>query len=182
MQASAKHIAIYGGSFDPVHNGHVAICKHVAARSDIDSVLVVPCAQHAFGKTLRPFAERMQMCMLALATLPNVSVSSLEAEREGPSYMADTVRALQMEHPVATLSLVVGSDVAHELEHWHDIAWLREQCAILEVPRGPESPIPNVSSTEIRARCARGQPIHKLVPPVIAQYLETLPEMKSTAK
>jgi nicotinate-nucleotide adenylyltransferase len=170
--ASQLRIGIFGGSFNPPHMGHIAICRYVIAHDYVDRLLVVPCFQHPYEKHLEPYDDRMMMCRLAMEGLPQVEISTIEAERGDVSYTVDTVRAVQAAYPDATPILIVGQDAADEMAQWREGAWLQEHVQILQVPRGPTSAIPNVSSTVIRARGVRDPLLSTLVKPIVASYIE----------
>lgn len=169
--ARQLRIAVFGGSFNPVHNGHVAICQHVAARDLADQILVIPCFEHPFGKPLVAYEHRLRMCELALAPLPRVEVSTIERELGGVSYTARTVRALQSQHAAARYSLIVGSDIGEELASWRDADWLLTHVDCITLPRGANSPIPDVSASEIRQHIQQGKDVQRMVPGVIVSYV-----------
>ncbi|MBI4238534.1 MAG: nicotinate-nicotinamide nucleotide adenylyltransferase [Deltaproteobacteria bacterium] len=165
-------IAIFGGSFNPVHLGHLAMVRWVLRRRLVDRVIVVPCWRHPFAKDLAPFAARVTMCRLALARFRRAEVSTLEQRLGGVSYMARTVRALQRRYPSACFSLLIGADVEPELPRWRNWRWLQRHVALIKLPRGPRSPIPNVSATAIRARLAAGQSVADAVPRAALRWLQ----------
>lgn len=168
-EASKLRIVIFGGSFNPVHNGHVAICRYVAGHDLADRMLVVPCYEHPFGKRLVAFEHRLAMCELALAPLPRVALSPIERDLGGVSYTARTIRTLQARCPDARYALLLGSDL--DLSQWREAEWLRAHIDVLPIPRGPRSPIPDVSASAIRERIAHGDSILDSVPEAIAKYI-----------
>lgn len=164
-------IAVFGGSFNPVHRGHVAVCRYVAEHDLADRILVVPCLEHVFGKPLVSFEHRLAMCQLALGDLPRVELSTIEHDLGGVSATARTMRELQQRYPEAQFSLVVGEDIEAELPRWQEPDWIREHVDFIKIPRRPEGPLPDTSSTEIRARLEQGKSITDLVPPAVAEYI-----------
>lgn len=162
---------IFGGAFDPIHGGHVAMIRWALAQPDVAHVLVIPCARHPYGKPMAPFADRLAMCERACTDIAQVTVSALEHELGGMSYTANTVRALQQRNPGTAYALLVGADAAATLDAWHDSAWLRAFVTVLVVPRGPQSAVPDVSSRQIRAQCTAGASLAGLVPPAVAEYI-----------
>lgn len=169
--ASRMRIALFGGSFNPVHIGHVAVCRDLVARRVVDRVVVVPCLQHPFDKALVPFAHRFAMCRMALQDLSQVDVSDIEQTLGGVSYTARTLRALQARTQSADWFLVVGADAMADLGKWQEADWIRAHATLVEIPRGPQSPIPDVSATQIRATLAAGGAIAAWVPPVVEAYI-----------
>lgn len=172
MVASPLTIGIFGGSFNPVHRGHVAICEYVLAQHPATELLIVPCFQHAFAKDLAPFADRLAMCELAFGKQARVTISRIEEQLGCVSHTARMLRAVAPQYPGARLALVVGDDIEAELPRWQEPDWLRAHCDFWQVPRGAQSPIPDVSSTQVRDRLRRGHTIHDLVPPLIEAYVQ----------
>ncbi|MGE0786721.1 MAG: nicotinate (nicotinamide) nucleotide adenylyltransferase [Sandaracinaceae bacterium] len=171
-------IAIFGGSFNPPHVGHVLAACWAMSAARFDALLVVPTVRHAFGKPLAPFAHRRRMAELAFGGLVSVSVSDVESRLDGPSYTVSTLERVQREHPSARLTLVVGSDLVPEIPRWHDAHRLDSLAERLVIPRpgyavpGDFTPaLPEVSSTDVRERLARGESVRGLVPLRVAEYI-----------
>jgi nicotinate-nucleotide adenylyltransferase len=177
-------LAIFGGSFDPPHVGHVLAAHYVLLTAPISRVLVVPCSEHPFGKKHTPFAHRLAMCRIAFAHLGNaVQVLDIEGRRSGPSYTCDTVRELAALHPDARLELVVGSDIIGEMDSWKDIAALRALAMVRVLPRleentdsdeaAQETPyyLPRVSSSAIRDMARQGADLSARVPREVLAYI-----------
>ncbi|RMG19598.1 MAG: nicotinate-nicotinamide nucleotide adenylyltransferase [Deltaproteobacteria bacterium] len=166
-------VALFGGSFNPPHIGHVWAAASVLAVESVDHLLFVPTHTHAFGKPLAPFAARVAMCR-AVAELfdERVRVSTIEGDlaRKGQeNRTVDTLRALSHAYPQARFALVVGSDLLAELDDWKEIDTVRAMARFIVLPRegfpgGKGPPIPNVSSTWIRAQLARGASVEGFVP------------------
>jgi nicotinate-nucleotide adenylyltransferase len=143
--SGVRRLGIMGGSFDPVHVGHLHVASAAAAAFELEHVLFVPAARppHKPGRRLAPGADRVAMLRLALADRPDWSIDALELEREGPSYTIDTVRALPARHglpPGCRLHLVIGWDNLRGLERWREVRALLEAVQPVVVYRRPEPP------------------------------------------
>lgn len=182
MSARAPMFAVFGGSFDPPHVAHVLVAAWAHASAGVDRVLVVPAAAHAFGKTSAPFRDRVAMCRLAFAGLDFVTIEPLEGDlaREGqPLYTLEVLRELGRRHEGASLRLVIGADVLADTPRWHRWEEVSALAPPLVVGRGghplpPECPfaMPEISSTEVRARLARGDSAHALLSPAVRDYAQ----------
>lgn len=184
-------LAIYGGSFDPPHVGHVLAAHYVLLTAPVSRVLVVPCAQHPFGKTQCAFEHRLAMCRLAFAHLGGaVEVLDIEGRRPGPSYTVDTVREIAARHPGVPLELVVGSDIPPEMEKWKDFDTLRALAQVRVLPRFEEAAteeaatdtdgpgggtvsfyLPKISGTTIRQLIRTGGDLVPHVPAAVRRYI-----------
>jgi nicotinate-nucleotide adenylyltransferase len=174
-------VGLFGGSFNPPHLGHVLSIAYLLSAELVERVVAVPVFAHALGKSLAPFAERVQMARLAFEWLPRVEVSEIEAGLGTPSRTLETVRALAARHPDWQLRLIVGSDILAELPQWYAFAEVERLAPPLVLPRpgapDPAQPggaarlLPDISSTEVRARLADwasgksdGAELERLVP------------------
>lgn len=179
-----SEIALFGGSFDPPHLGHAYVVTRVLAIEPVDQLWLVPTHVHAFGKVLSPFERRVRMCE-ALAEIfgGRVRVSTIESEiarPQAPSRTVDTVAVLRERYPQHRFAWVIGSDLRAEVDHWKDADRLRSMVRFIVVDReGYEAsasnagvPIPNVSSSTIRARLVSGDPIDHLVPSGVLRILQ----------
>jgi nicotinate-nucleotide adenylyltransferase len=172
-------VALYGGSFDPPHVGHLLATAYVLGTARVERLLMVPCFLHPFDKRLSPFEHRLAMARLAAAPFAGrVEVSDVERRLGGPSRTLRTVKALLAERPGDTLALVIGADLLGERERWHGYAELSGLVEFAVVGRAGYGPapgakvqIPDVSSTEIRARVRRGEPVDGLVVAEVADYI-----------
>lgn len=168
-------VALYGGSFDPPHVAHLMAASWVLATRPVDRLLVVPCAHHAFDKELSPFELRMEMCSRTFPLLgEKVLLSRVEQEIGGASRTIDTLEELMAEEPDWSFRLVVGADILGEAHSWKAFEKLVRLAPLIVVGRaghgsgqadgqGPLIELPDVSSTTIRERVARGLPIDHLV-------------------
>jgi nicotinate-nucleotide adenylyltransferase len=173
-----EKIGILGGTFDPVHVGHLMDAGAARHQLDLDRLLVVvardPWQKH--GRVTATAEQRFEMLVAALDGVAGLEASRIELDREGPTYTIDTVEALTA--PDRELVLVMGSDVAVGLDSWHRAADLRDLVKLAIVDRD-EAPLPDppgwrvvrvsvprlqLSSTDLRRRVAAGEPIEFLVP------------------
>ncbi|MEC7525600.1 MAG: nicotinate (nicotinamide) nucleotide adenylyltransferase [Myxococcota bacterium] len=168
-------LAVFGGSFDPPHVGHVLAATWVLSATDVDEVVVVPTGSHAFGKALTPFPHRLRMSELAFAPVRGARISRIEAQRAGPSYMIDTLEALAATG--ASLRLVVGTDLVEQIPRWHQGHRIPALAPLLVVGRGGHAEghedivMPDVSSTEVRRRLRAGEEVDALVPRAVRRYV-----------
>ena len=197
---AVRHVGILGGTFDPIHNGHMALAACALAQLPIDELLIVPAGSppHKQGRATAPAADRLAMVALAVDELAEVTVEPLETERPGPSYTVDTVAELIANaeaagRPIAP-TVIMSADTFAELATWHEPERLVELARIAVAPRhghrlpdaGPliarlpglagridffDGPDLDVSASDIRARVAEGRPIDGLVPPPVAAYI-----------
>lgn len=176
--------AIFGGSFDPPHYGHLAIVSYLFANHldrTHDRVFVMPCRGHAFGKKLASFEHRIRMCeMMFRSCFDRTMVSIVNREAldppDGADYTIDDIHGLKKMCPEDDLRLVVGSDVWGEFDKWKDAEEIRSLVPIIIVPRGPISPIPEICSLEIRKWLSNGirmyDTVSNWIPKSIQDYIE----------
>jgi len=178
---SVRHIALFGGSFNPPHVSHQLLCAYVlgTATPVVDAVWMIPTFKHPFDKVLAPYADRVEMCRrLAAIFGGRVEVSQIEEELGGESYTLNTVKALRERHPQTEFSLVIGADLVAERERWHGWPELSTLIAFIVVGRqgsGVDAPgldLPAVSSTDVRERLATGRPTDSLVPTTVRAYID----------
>lgn len=177
---------VFGGSFDPVHQGHLKAAASAADRLSLDVVHFVPARQQPFkvGTHRASSVDRAAMLERALASDTRFVLDRREIEREGPSYTVDTLRSLQAEFPRDRLFFLVGADAARELPQWHEAERLPELAEIVVLTRPgtdpPESaligrvlvvPAVEVSATAVRERVRRGESLLGLVPNEVAEYI-----------
>ena len=189
LNETTARFGIFGGSFDPVHNAHVALARLALAELALDELLWVPAGQPwQKQRSLTPAVHREAMVRLAIDGEPRFALSRIEIERRGPSYTVDTVRALQTARPGARWYLVIGQDQYagfHTWQGWQNLLGLvtlaianrpdaltTADPQVLHVPHEAVAlPMMDVSSTDIRVRIAQGRPIDDLVPPPVARYI-----------
>lgn len=165
-------IGIFGGAFNPPHWGHVQLCETVLRENWVDRIWVIPCLEHPFGKELIPFEHRARMCRLGFEGLgEKVEVSEVEKELGGKSYTLRTLRHLQKQNPGETFFLLLGEDAAGEARAWQGYEELKEALGWLVVPRGPHSPVPDVSASGLRKAIAEGAPWEEDLPEKVAEYI-----------
>ena len=180
----AERIGILGGTFDPVHVGHLVAAVNSRHDLGLDRVVLMVANipwQKAGGRQVTPAGDRLAMVKAAVGGVPGVEASNLEIERGGPSYTADTVSELRDLHPDAELFVIVGWDVSAELATWERLGEIRDLATLVVVNRPGTPPpvglveqgwrleevsVPNleISSTDLRARAASGRPLDYLVP------------------
>jgi nicotinate-nucleotide adenylyltransferase len=170
-------VGFFGGSFNPPHVGHLLAVSYVLATADVDRVLVVPCFDHPFGKSLAPFVHRKAMCERAFADLAHVEVSSIEHEMGATSRTLYTLRELIARNPTWRLRLIIGADILHERDKW--FGW--DEIVSLAPPivlgrmghphdEAPLPVIPEVASRDVRRMIARGDDVRALVPSSVLRY------------
>jgi nicotinate-nucleotide adenylyltransferase len=195
-----RHIGLLGGTFDPIHYGHLVIAEEVRYVLHLDEMVFIPTGQppHKPGRIVTAAQYRVAMLELAIASNPHFAISLIDVERSGPSYTVDTLRQLRKEWGTNTaLYFVIGWDSLQELHTWHDSAGLLEQLTYLVAVRRPgyvEEPgynellevqlpgiqqrllvIPapqlDISATDLRQRVAEGRPIKYQTPEAVEQYI-----------
>ena len=161
-------IGIYGGSFNPVHNGHLNVARSAIADLALDRLLVVPARVSPF-KTAQCGScgafDRLLLTRLAFNGMAKVEVDGREIRRGGVSYSIDTVREIAAENPGDEIFFIIGEDSLEGLPRWKDADELAKLCTFKAFPRTRES------STEVRARLEAGAPIDDLVPSAVAAFI-----------
>lgn len=161
---SRRRVVIFGGTFDPPHVGHVLASQWILSTADVDELWWVPVSAHAWDKAPLPFTKRLELCELAISSLPErVLVSAVEHHLPTPSYTINTLRHLSAEHPDTDFILAMGSDAAASRHRWHLWDEIERGWEILVMPRltGPgtdEFALPRVSSTEVRSVLSSAEP------------------------
>ena len=196
MARGPSHVklGVVGGTFDPVHLGHLEMADAARRCAGLDRVLLVPAADPPHrGRAVASPSDRLRMCRLAVRGRPHLEVSDIELRREGPSYTADTLRDLARSTPDAELYLVLGWDAARELATWNRPDEVLRLARVVVVSRpgyprpGPDdlrgagidparallcpARTPDVDATDVRARAGRGEPLAGLVDPAVEAYL-----------
>lgn len=190
-------IGILGGSFDPIHMGHLILGENVRDSLKLDKVIFIPTGINPFKgnrNTTSP-TQRLEMIKLAIESNPHFTISTIEIEREGISYTIDTIKSLKGRYKEDDLYFIIGSDIIFQIEKWKDIQQLVKLCKFALVNRpGKElkeidnkveelslkynifferisSPFIDISSTDIRNRVRKKQSIKYLVPPKVEDYI-----------
>ena len=159
-----QRIGLFGGSFNPVHSGHVGVVREAIEGLNLDRLIVIPASVSPFKVTSSPDGtfDRLMLVRAAFNGMDKVEVDDRELVRGGVSYAIDTVRAIASENPDAELFFLIGEDSVEGLPRWKDYDELRTLCTFKAFPRTKES------STEIRRRLTAGEPIDDLVPAAVA--------------
>ena len=188
--ARAQRLGVMGGTFDPIHHGHLVAASEVAQFFTLDEVVFVPTGQpwQKDDRKVSPSEDRYLMTVIATASNPRFSVSRIDIDRAGPTYTIDTLRDLRAERGEgAELFFITGADALSRMMSWQDVNELFELAHFVGVTRPghrltgdglPEDrvsllevPALAISSTDCRQRVAHGQPIWYLVPDGIVQYI-----------
>lgn len=189
-------LGIFGGTFNPIHSGHIELVKHFADLAGLDKVLLIPTniPPHKVSADLLSGETRFEMCVLAVESESKIEVSDIELRREGHSYTIDTLKALEKIYEGAQLYLIMGADMLLCLDSWRDYRGIVDRCVICAAARNdntvqelklkakalgiPENrviisdeEIMTVSSTKIRENIKKGDSIAGLVPDAVAKYI-----------
>jgi nicotinate-nucleotide adenylyltransferase len=189
-----RRVGVMGGTFDPIHYGHLVTAEEAVAQFGLDEVVFVPTGRPWMkaDRAVSPSEDRYLMTVVATASNPRFSVSRVEIDREGPTYTVDTLRLLADEHPDAELYFITGADAILEIFDWKDpgdvlslahlIAATRpgydlarfEAAAPTHHPRVSMMDIPAlaISSSDIRMRVHEGRAIRYLLPEGVKSYIE----------
>jgi nicotinate-nucleotide adenylyltransferase len=177
-------LGLFGGSFDPVHLGHLLVAQAAVEELDLEKMFFIPAAQSPFKPENKPAPDafRLQLLRLALAGRTNCEIDEQEIRRGGVSYTVDTLRDYAKKYPGAEIFYLIGADNAAKLNEWREPAELAKLAEFVAVPRpnGAPAVFPppfrgrtlkgfpfDVSSSRIRARVRAGLPIEHLVPPFV---------------
>lgn len=205
----ADRIAFFGGTFDPVHHGHLIVARALAEARGFDRVSFVPAGMppHKAPATASA-ANRLAMLRLAITGEPLLDICEIELHHDGPSYTIETVKSLQEKFTRATIHWVIGADMLEDLPSWYRAGELLERVTMVIAARPPwqdriegilaalakrfsreqverlragvtPTPLLDISSTDIRRRVAEGRPIRYLVPDAVAEYIATKSLYKS---
>lgn len=180
-------LGVMGGTFDPIHNGHLVAASEVAAALNLDQVVFVPTGAPSQKQKVTGGEHRYLMTVIATAANPRFMVSRVDIDRDKPTYTVDTLRDLKAQYPDAELFFITGSDAIAQILAWHEVAKLWDLAHFvavsrpghtLEIPEVPEGtvtvvevPALSISSTDCRNRVANGDPIWYLVPDGVVQYI-----------
>jgi nicotinate-nucleotide adenylyltransferase len=185
-----RRIGIMGGTFDPIHHGHLVAASEVADRFGLDEVVFVPTGQ-PWQKADEPVSsaeDRYLMTVIATASNPRFQVSRVDIDRRGPTYTVDTLRDMHAEYgPKAELFFITGADALEKILSWKDTEVMFELAHFIGVTRPGfelsdahlpadtvslvQVPAMAISSTDCRSRVAQGKPVWYLVPDGVVQYI-----------
>jgi nicotinate-nucleotide adenylyltransferase len=184
-----RKIGIMGGTFDPIHNGHLVAASEVADRFALDEVVFVPTGQpwQKVEREVSRAEDRYLMTVVATASNPRFTVSRVDIDRDGPTYTVDTLSDLHTELPDAELYFITGADALAQILSWREVERLFQYAHFVGVtrpgyelgddhlPEGAvsrvEVPAMAISSTDCRTRVAEGRPVWYLVPDGVVQYI-----------
>lgn len=181
-------IGLFGGSFDPIHHGHLIVAQAVVEALGLDQLRFLPAREQPFkvGQHLAPPEVRARMVQLAIAGEPRFGLERAELDRAGPSYTIDTLRILRQREPGRRFALLVGADAARDLPQWREAAALPDLADLIVFARAggavPELPWPvrpvtvpgiEISATDIRGRVRQGRSIRYLVPDPVAETIRS---------
>ncbi len=187
MGARRRRVGVMGGTFDPIHHGHLVAASEVARSFDLDEVVFVPTGEPWQKQGVSASEHRYLMTVIATASNPGFTVSRVDINRTGPTYTVDTLRDLHKEMPDADLFFISGADAVTQIFGWKDAEELWELAHFIAVSRPGhelslsglsgehvsllEVPALSISSTDCRSRVARGYPVWYLVPDGVVQYI-----------
>ncbi|WP_207229330.1 nicotinate-nucleotide adenylyltransferase [Ktedonosporobacter rubrisoli] len=195
-----RRVGLFGGTFDPIHHGHLAIAEEVRVSLELNEMFFIPAGHppHKPGRVITPVEQRLAMLELAIATNPHFSISLVEVDRPGPSYLVDTLHILREQWGnEIELYFVVGWDSLEELHTWYNPLGILAQLTFLVAVARPgyveeneynkqlearlpgitqrllvvQAPRLDISSTELRRRVASGKPIKYQVPDAVESYI-----------
>lgn len=168
-------IALFGGSFDPPHVGHVLAAQYVLATEPVDELWLVPVHEHPLGKKLAaPFEHRVKLCELAMRDVNRVRISRAEEEIGGEGRTADLLEHLTAKNPDVKFALVLGTDLVAERPMWKRFDRIQELARLVTIQRaghGEASLLPEVSSTQVRALLKSGGDASRLVPRAVLEAI-----------
>jgi len=192
---SVVRIALFGGTFDPVHYGHLRLAEEAREAAGLERVLFVPAHMSPFRQQ-EPISlprHRIDMARLAIADNPAFEVSELEIQRGGVSYTVNTVAALRAAYPDAELYLILGADALKGFPNWHQAEAIAQECCLLvgmrpnydlqavlehlpDAIRARVQPVPmtplDISASDLRQRIRTGRSIRYLTPPDVIEYIQ----------
>jgi len=178
-----------GGTFDPIHHGHLVAASEVQARFDLDEVVFVPTGEpwQKEGRDVSPPEHRYLMTVIATASNPRFTVSRVDIDRGGPTYTIDTLRDLRAQRPGSKLFFITGADALAQILTWKNVDEMWELAHFIGVTRPghaltdqglptsnvnlQEVPAMAISSSDCRSRVATGHPVWYLVPDGVVQYI-----------
>lgn len=186
-ESTRRRIGVMGGTFDPIHHGHLVAASEVAKHLALDEVIFVPTGQPYQKRDVSAGEHRYLMTVIATASNPRFTVSRVDIDRDGPTYTVDTLRDLRTQYPDDELYFISGADAIAQILEWKDIdeAWdyahfvavtrPGHNLSIADLPSEHvsrlEVPALAISSTDCRNRVKEGSPVWYLVPDGVVQYI-----------
>ena len=187
LDAAGLRLGVLGGTFDPVHIGHLILAEAAREELALDRLLFVPAGQpwRKAGRDIATAADRLAMLEFAVSDNPAFEVCTIEVEREGPSYTVETLSEIKARSLPAQIFFIVGEDALEDMPNWKEPERIAELAEIVAAPR-PGRPSPHetgritllrgmpiigVSATAVRERVRDGRPIRYLVPPAVEDYI-----------
>ena len=185
MNKKIQKLGLYGGSFDPVHNGHLILAREAAEQLELDKVLFIPArlSPHKTGRPPASAGDRLAVLRAALEGEELFAIDERELRREGVSFTIDTIKEIATAYPGAELFFFIGADNLVELHSWREIEQICSLVQLVVLGRGAgegecEFPVIgrriDISSTEIRNRVAQGLSISYLLPEKAISMIQTL--------
>jgi nicotinate-nucleotide adenylyltransferase len=189
VRTAGKRLGVMGGTFDPIHHGHLVAASEVASVFDLDEVVFVPTGEpwQKTHRTVSTAEHRYLMTVIATASNPRFTVSRVDIDRGGPTYTVDTLSDLARQRPDTELYFITGADAMQQIIGWKDSEHLFSLAHFVGVTRPGhplstaglpadrislmEVPAMAISSTDCRTRVAKGEPVWYLVPDGVVQYI-----------
>ena len=183
-----RRVGLIGGTFDPIHNGHLLLAIFTREILALNEVVFIPAADPPHKDSIHARADqRMDMVEMAIAGIDGFSASRIELDRPGKSYTVDTLRQLRADYPHSALFLIIGSDNVAQMSTWHDPLGIVDQCTVVagkrlakdnEVDpalvarmRFIDTPLIELSSTHIRQRLRDGLAVRGMIPDAVERYV-----------
>ena len=186
-KVARQRIGVMGGTFDPIHHGHLVAASEVKQSFELDEVIFVPTGQPWMKSDVSPAEHRYLMTVIATAANPGFTVSRVDIDRTGPTYTVDTLRDIRTARPDADLFFITGADAVAQILDWKDVEEVWSLAHFVAVSRpghdlsisglpkagvsSLEVPALAISSTDCRSRVGRGFPVWYLVPDGVVQYI-----------
>ena len=184
-----QRVGLIGGTFDPIHNGHLLLAQFVSEQVSLDKVLFIPAADPPHKNNVYFSATaRAEMVSRAVDDIDYMFVSKIELDRSGKSYTVDTLRQLRMQCPGDSYYLIIGEDNVSQISSWHDPESILELCTVVVGTRLTsetvceekfmkrmvllDTPLFELSSTEIRQRLQSGLPVKGMIPESVEIYIK----------
>lgn len=197
MSGSKKHIGIMGGTFDPIHNAHLALAKQAYEQFSLDAVWILPNGNppHKRDTKQADVKCRLEMAELAIEGIPYLELCDIERSSQGYHYTFETLSRLNKEHPNTQFYFIMGADSLFEFEDWREPGIISRECILLAATRDHcdreriqarikelndlfgadirilDTPNMDIASEDIRGKLARGADISDMVPPAVTEYI-----------